>query len=232
MKNRLLVLVEAQSTWSYNILLRLMLYLADTLHGIIRDHEDWDIHSTARLPVPAPEFYVIYTGRRPDVPDSISLSRDFFRGAPTGLELTARVISMESTDDIIGQYIIYTHVFDQQIQKYGYDRRAAEETIRICKDRGALKAYLTRHEKEVLDGMMLLFDQEESVRRYGRFMRSEGQRIGQRIGQEIGQREEKEKSARRLARNGGDVPLIMAVTELPEAEARRIYEEVMADMRQ
>lgn len=82
--------------------------------------------------------------------------------------------------------------------------------------------------KRGLERYDVLFDQEESVRRYGRFMRSEGQRIGQ----EIGQREEKERSARRLARNGGDVALIMAVTELPESEARRIYEEVMADMRQ
>ena len=50
-KDRLLVLVEAQSTWSFNILLWLLLYLADTLHGIIRDHEDWDIHATARFKV-------------------------------------------------------------------------------------------------------------------------------------------------------------------------------------
>lgn len=219
-KNRLLVLVEAQSTWSNNILLRLLLYLADTVHGIIRDHEDWDIHSTAPLPVPVPEFYVIFTGRRSDVPEEISLRRDFFHDSPTGLDLTARVISMEGTEDIIGQYIIYAHVFDQQITKYGYVRRAVEETIRICKDRGALKAYLTSHEKEIMNGMMLLFDQEESVRRYGRTMRTEGQKI------------EKEMSARRIVRNGGDVAMIMAVTELPEADARRIYEEVMTSMRQ
>ena len=35
-KDKLLVLVEAQSTWSYNILVRLPLYFADTLMGIIK----------------------------------------------------------------------------------------------------------------------------------------------------------------------------------------------------
>ena len=63
-KDRLLVLVEAQSTWSYNILVRLLLYCADTLLGIIKEHENWDIHNTGKLPLPVPEFYVIYTGEK------------------------------------------------------------------------------------------------------------------------------------------------------------------------
>lgn len=94
-------------------MLRLLLYLVDTIHGIIRDHEDWDIHSASRLPVPVPEFYVIYTGHRRDVPETIYLNRDFFQGCATGIDLKAKVISLESTEDIIGQYIIYAHVFDQ-----------------------------------------------------------------------------------------------------------------------
>lgn len=60
-KDKLLVLVEAQSTWSYNILLRLLMYFVNSLLGLIKEHEDWDVHSTARIPLPIPEFYVIYT---------------------------------------------------------------------------------------------------------------------------------------------------------------------------
>ena len=137
-KGRLLVLVEAQSTWSYNILVRLLLYFADTLLGIIKEHESWDIHNTGKLPLPVPEFYVIYTGERIAVPERISLRKDYFMDDAAPIDLEACVISTESTDDIIGQYIIYAHVYDQQVQIYGRTRKAAEETVRLCKDRGVL----------------------------------------------------------------------------------------------
>ena len=166
-KGKQLVLVEAQSTWSYNILVRLLLYFADTLLGIIKEHENWDIHDTARLPLPIPEFYVIYTGERKTVPPVISIRKDFFRDVAVPIDLEARVISAESTDDIIGQYIIYAHVYDRQVQIYGRTRKAAEETVRICKDRGVLKEYLEAHEKEVINSMIMLFEQEEAVKRYG-----------------------------------------------------------------
>ena len=177
-KDKQLVLVEAQSTWSYNILVRLLLYFADTLLGIIKEHENWDIHDTARLPLPVPEFYVIYTGERKTVPPIISIRKDFFRNDAVPIDLEARVISTESTDDIIGQYILYAHVYDQQVQIYGRTRQAAEETVRICKDRGILKEYLEAHEKEVINSMIMLFEQEEAVKRYGNRMRSEGRDEG------------------------------------------------------
>ncbi len=177
-RDRLLVLVEAQSTWSFNILLRILFYLTDTYMGIIRENETWDIHATAKLPMPAPEFYVIYTGDK-KAPEQISLRKDFFANSAVPLDLEARVISAESTEDIIGQYIIYTHVFDQQIRKYGYDRRAVEETIRICKDRGALRDYLQAHEKEVVDSMVMLFEQEFAMKRYGNRMKEEGREEAQ-----------------------------------------------------
>lgn len=177
-RDKLLVLVEAQSTWSYNILVRLLLYFADTLLGIIKEHESWDIHNTGKLPLPVPEFYVIYTGERRNVPEQISLRRDFFNDGAASIDLEARVISTESTEDIIGQYIIFAHVYDQQVKLYGRDRKAAEETVRICKDRGVLREYLEAHEKEVINSMIMLFEQEEAVKRYGNRMRSEGRGEG------------------------------------------------------
>ena len=177
-KGRQLILVEAQASWSYNILIRLLLYFADTLLGIIKDHEDWDVHDAARLPIPVPEFYVIYTGDRKNVPPIISIRKDFFRDSNIPFDLKARVISTESTDDIIGQYIIYAHVYDQQVKIHGRTRKAAEETVRICKDRGALKEYLEAHEKEVVNSMIMLFEQEESVKRYGNRRAAEGREEG------------------------------------------------------
>ena len=54
-RDRLMVFVEAQSTWSDNLTVRLLLYLADTIQAYIHDH-DMDIHSSRRLSLPGPEF--------------------------------------------------------------------------------------------------------------------------------------------------------------------------------
>lgn len=40
------------------------------------------------------------------------------------------------------------------------------ETIRICKDRNVLKEYLESGEKEVVDIMMLLYNEEEAMKTY------------------------------------------------------------------
>ena len=45
--------------------------------------------------------------------------------------------------------------------------RAAAETVRNCKNRGILKEYLEAHEKEGINSMLMLFEQEEAVKRYG-----------------------------------------------------------------
>ena len=58
-------------------------------------------------------------------------------------------------------------MYDQQVRLYGRERKAAEETVRICKDRGVLREYLEAHEKEVVNSMIMLFEQEEAVKIYG-----------------------------------------------------------------
>ena len=167
-KNRLMVFVEAQSTWSYNILLRILLYLADTIQGYLHD-SGMDIHNTGLLHLPEPEFYVIFTGDD-KVPDTISLKRDFFRNPDCKIDLEAHVFTAE-TDDIIGQYIIFCHVLDEQIKDKGRTREAAEEAIRICQNRGVLADYLKGREKEVADIMITLFDQEYATEQYAKSQR-------------------------------------------------------------
>ena len=169
-KDRLMVFVESQSSWSNNILIRILLYLADTIQAYLHDQE-WDIHDQKKLTLPVPEFYVIYTGIQP-VPEKISLRKDFFGKADCAIDLEARVFTAE-TDDIIGQYIIFCRVLNDQVRKHGRTREAAAETIRICTDRGVLKDYLKEREKEVVDIMIMLFDQEYAVERYAKKVSAE-----------------------------------------------------------
>ena len=183
-RDRLMVFVEAQSTWSVNILVRILLYLADTIQEYLHMRA-LDIHDTRKLTLPKPEFYIIYTGRQ-KVGETVSLKNDFFADEKSAVDLEARVITAE-TNDIIGQYIIFSHVLDDQVRVYGRTKEAAQEAIRICKDRGVLAEYLNGQEKEVVDIMIMLFNQEYAVEQYvkadSRQVHEEGRKEGREEGE-------------------------------------------------
>ena len=55
---------------------------------------------------------------------------------------------------------------NEQIAIHGRSQKAVLETIRICKDRDVLAEYLGSKEKEVVDIMMVLYDEQEVMRSY------------------------------------------------------------------
>ena len=176
-KDKLIIFVEAQSTWSINILVRILLYLASTYHDYIIENS-LNVYGSMKMDIPEPEFYVIYTGRRKIEKDIISLRQDFWCNPDAKLDLLVRVIHTENKDDITGQYIIFTHVLDEQIKIYGRNAEAAENTIRICQDSDVLKEYLNGRKKEVITTMMLLFDQDYATEMYGKEREMEGRQEG------------------------------------------------------
>lgn len=84
----------------------------------------------------------------------------------------------EGKDDIISQYVDFTKVYNEQVKLHGKTREAVLETIRICKDRNVLSEYLSGREKEVIDIMMGLFDQEKAVEQFGNEKKEEGRAEG------------------------------------------------------
>ena len=158
--NRLMILVEAQSTWTVNILVRVLLYLAQSYHEYFQ-RTSQDYYKSRKVRMLKPELYVIFTGNKGRKSDRILLSEEFFKGADIDIEVKAKVIYESDTDDIINQYIIFCKVFNEQTKQHGMTQKAVTETIRICKDRNVLKEYLFDREKEVVTIMMSLFDEEQ-----------------------------------------------------------------------
>ena len=158
--DRLMVLVESQSTWTMNIIIRALMYLMQTYHDYFK-RTNQNSYGSKKVKMPKPELYVIFTGERKTIPDIISLSKDFFNGTRISIDAEIKVLYQENERDIIGQYIIFCKVYQEQRKCYGNTREAVTETIRICKDRNVLKEYLESREKEVVDIMMTLFDDEQ-----------------------------------------------------------------------
>jgi hypothetical protein len=103
----------------------------------------------------------VYTGNKGKRSDVISLSEEYFGENEVAVEVKAKVIYEQETDDIINQYIVFCKVFNDQRNKHGLTAETVKETIRICKDRNVLKEYLESREKEVVTIMMSLFDEEQ-----------------------------------------------------------------------
>lgn len=169
-KGKVIILVEAQSTWTLNILPRMLFYLAETYKNVLQDK---NLYGTKTIEMPEAELYVIYTGDKNDVPDEISLAKDVFKNPDANIDLRAKVITEANSYDIIKEYIICAKIFKEQVEKYGYTEKAIVEAINICKNKDVLKEYLETRETEVVDMMSFLFDQDTVTKNYARELANE-----------------------------------------------------------
>ncbi len=176
-RGKLLLMLEAQSSWTVNIIIRIFLYLAHTWNEYIESTRQ-NRYGSKKLAVPRPEFYVIYSGDRKDRPKWLRLSEEFFEGNKEYLEINVKVLYGDGKGDIISQYVDFTKVYNEQVRLYGKTREAVLSTIRICQDRNVLKEYLSGREKEVINIMMGLFDQEKAVEQFGNEKKEEGREEG------------------------------------------------------
>ena len=173
-RGKLLLMLECQSNWSVNIIVRLLLYLAHTWNEHIEATKQ-NRYGSKKLNLPRPELYLIFIGDRKNRPEWINLSDEFFEGNHDFLEVKVRVLYGEQgKKDIISQYVDFTKVYHEKVKQYGRTREAVLETIRVCKNQDVLREYLAEREKEVISIMMALFDQQRAVEQFGYDKKEEG----------------------------------------------------------
>ena len=164
--DKLMILVEAQSSvWTVNIIVRALMYLVQTWHDYF-ERTKQNLYKSKKVRMPIPEIFVIYTGERKTRPSEISLSQEFFGGKDCGIDVKVKMIYDGKEGDIINQYVLFTKICNEQMKEHGRTRKAVMEAIRICKDRDVLREYLSNRESEVMDIMMVLYDEEEIMRSY------------------------------------------------------------------
>lgn len=156
-RNRLLLLVEAQSTFSVNITLRLLMYLANTYKVYVEENK-LDLYGSRAVHLPRPELYVIYTGDKKHVPETLCLS-DLYEGRG-GAEIQVKVLRGGSPGDILAQYVRFCQITDEKRQQYGRTKEAIEAIIDQCIQECVLAPFLTAQRKEVHDIMTFLFDHD------------------------------------------------------------------------
>ena len=185
-RGKLIVLIEAQSTFTLNIALRLLLYVAQYYGRYIADNS-LNVYGAKSVSLPVPEFYVVYTGTD-DVPDAILLSDLFLDESPTPytLQLTVKVLRGVTKGTILNEYVRFCQIADEQRKCCADSRVAILKTIEICKRENILLAFLTKHEKEVVQIMYPIFTEKQQREMDLRDAREEGERIGYENGERVG----------------------------------------------
>lgn len=213
-RDKLILLVEAQSTFSENIPLRMLLYLAATYKDYVEEHK-LSLYREKKVSIPRPELYVVYTGNKQHVPDELKLS-SLFEGDGS-VELSVKVLRYDGKGSIVDQYIAFSQIVDEQVKLHGRTDEALYETLRICRERKILKPFLDSREKEVVDIMTTLFDQQKvwEIELYNR--REEAREEGR----EEGREEERVAMLRRLLKKAS-LPDVAKLTGISQEEIERL----------
>ena len=165
----------------------MLLYLAGTYKEYIEEQK-LDLYGSHPVEIPRPELYVVYTGDRKEVPERLRLS-GLYQGVGSA-EVEVKVLRDDGTGDILDQYVRFCKIADEQREKYGLTQQAIDETIRTCIAGNVLALFLASRQKEVLEIMVTLFDQEKiaEIHDYNvaKVARQEGHQLGREEGREEG----------------------------------------------
>ena len=96
--------------------------------------------------------------------------------------------------DIVDQYVRFCRIADENRQKFGFIQQAVEETICQCIRENILEPFLAGRQKEVLEIMAFLFDQETISQIHDYNLIEEARQEGHQEGHQEGRQEERENS--------------------------------------
>jgi hypothetical protein len=193
-KNNILFLMEAQSTWSINILIREFLYLALSYKENIEKNQI-DLYGSKKIFIPTPKLYVLYTGDKKLEKEEISLNDEYFNNEGC-IDLKIKILTKENLsklsetqeNNIISQYVTFTEISDYFVKKYGRSKKTAKMVISECISKNILKSFMQEHREEVED-MELLFDPEVYGRIHDAAVAREAREEGMQQGMQQGRQE-------------------------------------------
>ena len=191
-RDKIIILLEVQSTFARNIALRILLYLAETYDEYVKKHK-LDLYSTNDVEIPRPELYMVYVGSRKKVPERIRLSelykgkvgKDY--GEKHGwADLEVKVIRGTGRRDILDQYVRFCEIMNETRKEYGNTLEAVKAIIERCLAEDVLTDFLTSRREEVQTIMTNLFDDETIMRNHDYQIEQKAEQAGVAKGMEQG----------------------------------------------
>jgi len=224
-KDKFILLVEAQSGYNPNMAVRLLIYIANSYYNYIFDNS-LNIYGTKKIELPKPEFILIYTGTRKFESDVLRLSDSYCHKYDITLELIVKIITADTVrNNIISEYISFCQKYDslrEGLTSKDDIFKALVATIDYCKGNDILKEFLETKEREVMEVMMGLFTQEQATNmilkeRYNEG-RLEGERKGRLEGRLEGIQEKTVSIAKAMKEQNFHTDMIISITGLSKEE--------------
>ena len=245
--NRLIFLMEHQSTINENMPLRFLEYVGRIFELIL---EVRDRYARLLIKIPMPEFYVFYTGNESmSAVQELKLSDAFIDEVKNPqLELVVKVINLNSKENewflescpILKEYAKFVSVvkdFKLKQGKKGYDM-----AIRYCIKNNILKDYMASNAKEI-EGLLIAeydYDLDMQVQKEESYRKGilegilkgkkegiikgmlKGLQKGKEEGKEEGIKEERMILARRMKKANFDISVIQEITKLSSEEIEKL----------
>ncbi|MDR0721024.1 MAG: Rpn family recombination-promoting nuclease/putative transposase [Treponema sp.] len=230
--DKLVIVLEHQSTVNPNMPLRCLLYLARLYEKMI---DSKNIYKSRLVPLPRPECFILYNGKA-DYPDenTLRLSAAFVSGEEAGitgklppdLELVVQVrnINEGHNEELVRRseklrgyrfFIAKARELEGSLK----DREAAvEAAVKYCISEGVLKEFLELHSSEVMNMLFTEWNWDDALAvRY-----EEGREEGREKGREEGREKGVEETARKALYEGASIEFIQKITGLDSETINRL----------
>ncbi len=229
--NKLIFLIEHQSTVNENMPLRCLQYIGRIFEKII---ETRDRYARLLIKIPTHEFYVFYTGNE-NLPaiQELKLSDAFIQKVEKPqLELIVKVINLNSKENyklldecpILREYAEFVRIVKEYRIRYG--KEGYDKAIRYCIKHEILKDFIVENAKEI-ESMLVAeydYDLDIQVQREESYNAGIAQGITQGIAQGMQQGEARGflTTARRMKKANCDVAFISKMTGLSKEEIAKL----------
>ena len=223
MGDKLVVLIEHQSTINKNMPLRMLLYIAEIYNRLSKDK---DLYSQNIFAIPRPEFIVLYNGIK-DMPDKQVLRlSDMFKdvdgaGDIANLELAVTVYNinkgrnpeMAKRSPTLDGYETFIYKVREN-EKTMSRKEAIRRAVVDCINQNILRTFLENHKREVVGMLLHEWDLGEAVAVAREEGEERGMRKGMETGMEKGKRQQAIEIAKKLKAKGMSINDIMEATNL------------------
>ncbi len=183
-----LSMYEHQSTYSPNLPVRFLIYLAQEYQRVIEQAEK-SLYGSGQISLPTPQCVVFYNGMK-EMPDEQRLRlSDAFENKATkaDVELTVRMLNINYGNNrelmqkcrVLEEYSKLVAVMRGYMSAMEDTQSALNRAIDDCIENGVLKEFLLQNRAEVLGMLLEEFDAEK----YERTLRSEGREEGREEGE-------------------------------------------------
>ena len=179
-------LYEQQSTYTPNMPLRDLFYVADLLQAYVKDKS---LYSSKQIKVPTPHFVVFYNGTA-KLQEKIELKlSDSFEVETDEPELELKVqilnINLGMNEElkenclVLKEYVIYVERIREYVKKMPLEE-AVEKAIEECVRDNILREFLLRQRAEVFKMSIYEYDEERELK----LIRADERELGIELGRE------------------------------------------------